>query len=132
MAAVIVCYACICGGNISGFTSSAIPSMRQSSHRIERICNNDLTGQKNVTPTDIKVGIGIAALSFNFAANASNSENDGIAKATGVKCEVVKMENMDVFLNITDAQASWIGKYALINENTSFKEVNCSSKPDVP
>ncbi|CAL8109999.1 unnamed protein product [Orchesella dallaii] len=89
MAALAICYICICGGNISGFTSPAIPSMRQVAYREESLCSNVSLGASDVA----------AEATTLFPENTST-------------CLNMIVEAQSEFLNITDTQASWIGGLA--------------------
>ncbi|ODM94285.1 Facilitated trehalose transporter Tret1 [Orchesella cincta] len=91
MAALAVCYICICGGNISGFTSPAIPSMRQVGYREESLCSNS-----SLLSTDV------AASNNSLAERPENMST----------CVEMIVEEQVEFLNITDSQASWIGGLA--------------------
>lgn len=81
--------------------------MRQVSYRIDRVCSSS-SGLHNISFSGTKVGIGTPTINLNVAFNASG--NGDVENVTENDCTTVTVENIDEFHNITDTQASWIGK----------------------
>lgn len=97
LTALAICYICISGGNLVGYTSSAIPSIREgSSIPFLKQLDDELKSHKALNVTVAEIAFRIQDQALDEIGSSSRNEKD----ETSINKE---------FVELTDAQASWIG-----------------------
>lgn len=97
--ALAICFICISGGNLVGYTSSAIPSIRSGNANVSLPFLQKL---QNSFASD-----GVDTLADEVAVEVEKV-NKFLDDSEGLKTDEIET---DEFLLLTDTQASWIGKY---------------------